>query len=167
MSVQHVDITDPNIHEMKGAAAASANTVPIADGAGGTAFALLGSSNISAASVFNVNKFAFGYSITDINTAGTLLVAFPFACTLTRVTTILHGTIATADEVLTFTNSTGPVAMGTMTITASGSAEGDIDTFTPASNNTFAAGTYCKITNPGDCTNTVRLNLLFEITRTA
>lgn len=163
---EHSAITDPDIHEIKNASTAAINTVPVSDGAGSHSWAKLGASSMSTASIFNTNKFHVTLRIADVATAGTLLLPLPMACTLTRVTTILHGTIATADEVLTLTNSTGPAAIGTITITASGSAEGDIDQLSPASNTAFTANTYLKIANSGASTNTVALTLFFEFTRT-
>lgn len=164
---EHVDIADPNIHEPKGVAAATANTVYVADGAASGSWAKITSSNIDTTSIFNTNKFHIQLRITDISTASFVLVPLPVACTLTRVTTALEGAIATADATITLTNSTGPATIGTITVANSGSAEGDLDSLTPSSNNTFTASTYLKIATNGASTNTVGLNVFLEFTRTA
>ena len=52
MSVQHDAITDPNIHEPKGAATASANTVYVADGAGSGAWGQLDENSLDTASIY-------------------------------------------------------------------------------------------------------------------
>ena len=51
MSIEHVAITDPNIHEPKGAAAAAANTAYFADGVGSGAFAKVDSAKIDTTSL--------------------------------------------------------------------------------------------------------------------
>jgi len=162
---EHVDIVDPEIHEPKGVAAASDNTVMQAS-SGASTWAKVGSSNINTSSIFNTNKYHIYTYLTDVSTADFILVPIPVSSTLTRVTTILHAAITTPDSTVTLTNSTGPATVGTITIAFTGSAEGDIDTLTPASNNTFAAGTYLKIATDGDSGGTAKLGIFLEFTRT-
>jgi hypothetical protein len=164
---EHVDITDPEIHEPKGVAAASANTVYVADGAGSGAWSKVGSSQINTSSIFNTNKYMVFAEIADVSTADSTRIPCPVACTLTRVTTILGATITGADATITVTNSTGPATVGTITVANSGSAEGDIDSLTASSNNTFSAGTYVKVATDGASTNTAKLGIFLEFTRTA
>jgi Mg2+/citrate symporter len=164
---EHADITDPDLHECKGAAAASVNTVPQADGAGSTTWGLIGTANLDTTELFNTNKFQLTVSFPDVSTADTILVSLPFACTLNRATTILNNAITVADAVVTFINSTGPSTIGSVTVAQSGSAEGDKDTLTAAANNSFTAGTHLKITTDGGSTTTAKLLILLEFTRTA
>src|SRR5690606_1381760 len=49
MTIQHEDITDPFIHEPKGAAAASADTVYVANGAGGGTWEKITTDSINTA----------------------------------------------------------------------------------------------------------------------
>lgn len=151
--VEHVSITDPNIHEPKGAAAASAGQVYKADGQGSGEF------------TSNINKFLVSAVIEDISTASSVFVSVPFSCTLNNIKSVLSGAIATSDAAITFTKN-GSDSMGSgITVTQSGSAEGDVDTFDPTSNNTLVANDYVKITTDGASTNTVPLylTLTFEI----
>lgn len=167
MAVEHVNITDPELHEPKGAAAQSANVGIWADGAGSTYWSKVDTNHIDSTSIFTTNKYSIAVMFTDVSTADFILLPCPYACTLNRVTTILHGTIATADDIITVTNSTGPATVGTITVTASGSVEGDRDTLNASSNNTFTAGSYVKIATDGASTNTIKLTVLLEFTRTA
>ncbi len=164
---EHRDLTGASLHENKGADTASADTVLIADGAGGSSFAKLTSANIDTTSVFNTNKYQLTASIADVSTADFVLVPVVKASTLTKVTTILHAAITGTDSTITVTNSVGAVLVGTITITQSGSAEGDTDTLTPASNNTFAAGTYVKIATDGASSTASKLQIVLEFTQTA
>jgi hypothetical protein len=164
---EHRDLTGASLHETKGADSASANTVHVADGIGGTSWAKITSSNLDTTSVFNTNKYQLITDIPDVSTADFVLVPIVKASTLTKVTTILHTALTGANAALTVTNSTGALLIGTITITQSGSAEGDQDTLTPASNNTFTAGSYVKIATDGASSTASRLTIILELTQTA
>jgi hypothetical protein len=84
----------------------------------------------------------------DISTASNLYVPIPYAGTITKIQSVLTAAISGGDAVFTVTNSSGS-SMGTLTITQSGSAAGDVDTLTPSSNNTVTAGTFIKIACAG------------------
>lgn len=163
---EHRNLTGASLHETKGASTASANTVHKADGAGATSWSKLTSVNVDTTSIFNVNKHWLIVNIPDVSTADLVLVPFTTASTLTKATAILHAAITGTDSVLTFTNSTGPSTVGTLTITQSGSAEGSTFTFTPSVNNAFTAATYMKIATDGASSTAVRLTLLLEFTQT-
>lgn len=163
----HKDLTGANLHEPKGAASATANTVYQADGSGSGAWAKIASGNIDTSSIFDTNKFSICVTLPDVSTADFVLVPCPFACTLNRVTTILHAAISAADATVTVTNSTGPATVGTLTIANASSAEGDIDTLSASVNNTFSAGSYVKVATDGGSTDTAKLSVLLEFTRTA
>ena len=166
--VEHSSLTGSSLHEPKGVASATASTLYVADGSGSGSWAKISSGSINtSSSIFNVNKYHVTVEIPDISTADVVLVPCPNACVLNKVTTILHGAIITADSILTLTNSTGPTTIGTITVAFTGSAEGDRDTLSPSSNNTFTAGSYLKIANDGGSANTVRVIVFLEFTRTA
>lgn len=164
---EHRDLTGASLHETIGADSASANTVHVADGLGATSWAKITSSNVDTTSLFNVNKYQLIADIPDVSTADFVLIPITKASTLTKVTTVLHTAITGADAGLTVTNSTGSLLIGTITITQSGSAEGDTDTLTPSSNNTFTAGSYVKIATDGNSSTASRLTIVLELTQTA
>ena len=129
-NVNHSTLTDPYLHEPKGVAAASSGDVYLANGAGSGAWT-------SRQSMLTVQ-------FPDISTASDLYVPIPYAGTITKIQSALTAAISGGDAVFTITNSSGN-SMGTLTITQSGSAAGDVDTLTPSSNNTVTAGTFIKI----------------------
>lgn len=146
--VQHADLTGADLHEPKGVSTAPEGSVYIADGAGTGLWSKVGADNIDETSVLNVNKFSLSVYFADIGTAGSIYIPISEDCALTKVTTALQKAIAGSNTALTVANYSN-TTIGTVTIGFSGSAAGDIDTLIPASNNTFAAGTFLKITSDG------------------
>ena len=71
------------------------------------------------------------------------LTPFAYAGTITAIYTVLRaGAVTTNDAVLTFRIGTTNITTGVITITASGSAAGDVDTCAPSAANVVAAGNY-------------------------
>jgi len=133
-NVNHSTLTDPFLHEPKGVAAASSGDVYLANGSGSGAWT-------SRQSMLTVQ-------FPDISSASNLYVPIPYAGTITKIQSVLTAAISGGDAVFTVTNSSGS-SMGTLTITQSGSAAGDVDILTPSSNNTVTAGTFIKIACAG------------------
>ena len=94
--------------------------------------------------------------IEDVSTAGTTYVPMSMAGVVTRVDTVLGGTIATADAGVSLTTSSDQ-GMANLTIAFSGSGAGDVDSDTSINNDTVSAGTYLKLTTDGASTNAVPL----------
>ena len=69
--------------------------------------------------------FTITLDLTDLSTAENFFLAPPVVCRLVRAETCLYTTLTTGNQVITF--SDGTTTIGTVTITQSGSAEGDID----------------------------------------
>ncbi len=90
----------------------------------------------------------------DISSASNLYVPIPYAGTITKIQSALTAAISGGDAVFTISNSAGS-SMGTLTITQSGSAAGDVDTLAPSSNNTVTASDYIKIACNGGATSHV------------
>lgn len=153
----HSALTGSDLHEPKGVAAATSGQVYVANGAASGAWT----------TGFNLNKGTMNTYWPDVTTADPLYVVFPFACTIDVITTVLgDGALATADEVITVTRN-GSDSLGTITITQSGSAEGNIDTLTPVSNNTLTANQYLRLSNSGASTGTRSCAVTIEYTRTS
>lgn len=152
-NVNHSALTDPYLHEPKGAAAATSGQVYVANGAASGAWA-----NLDAATTYIISGV-----IDDISTAATVYIPTPEAGTVKQVTTVLDGTIATSAVAVVVKNAAA-ATMGTITVNDAGSAAGDIDSVTPASNNTFTANSFVTIATDGASTNTVKLyfSLLVE-----
>jgi hypothetical protein len=94
--------------------------------------------------------------IEDVSTAGTTYVPMSMAGVMTRVDTVLGGTIATSDAGVSLTTSSDQ-GMANLTIAFSGSGAGDVDSDTSINNDTVSAGTYLKLTTDGASTNAVPL----------
>lgn len=160
----HSTLTGSDLHEPKGVSAASINTAYIADGAGSGAWQKIDDDAIDTTSIFNTNKGIVTGVIADVSTASDIMFVFPFDVTITRVTTLLAGAISGADAGITVTK-TGGLSLGTLTITQSGSAEGDVDQLTPASNNVLTPNQWLKVATDGASTDTESLYVTIEYTR--
>lgn len=161
----HATLTGAELHEPKGAESASVNTTYWSNGAGSGTWRKVTASDVDATSIFNVNKDYITVQLADVSTASAVLVPISRACTLSKVTSVINGTIASADSVITVSKS-GGTTIGTFTIAASGSVEGTIDEFTPTINNTLVAGNWVKIATDGASSNTVPVTFLLEFTLT-
>ena len=165
--VAHADLTGSDLHEPKGVASAAAKTVYVATGSGSGAWQKIETDQLDTSSFFNTNTFFLNVSLADVSTASSVWIPIPVACTLVKVTSTLQTAITIADSVLTFFNNAGTSMGSSMTIAFSGSASGDVDTYTPSSNNTFSAGQMMKITTDGGSTTTSVVWFTLEFTRTA
>lgn len=143
---EHVDLTDPELHEPKGVAAATSGTVYVANGSGSGSWAT------------KKGYYTITHHIEDISVAGDHYVPIPKAGTVVNVTSVIEDAIATADLVLTIYNSAA-ASMGTITVTQSGSAAGDVDALAPASNNTVTLNDYVRIASDGGPTAHVSTSL--------
>lgn len=90
--------------------------------------------------------------ITDLSTAGSVFVVAPWAGTVTAIYSAIKNAITVADA--TITAKIGGVAItgGSITVTQSGSAAGDVDSATPTALNTVTAGQAIEIATDGGST---------------
>lgn len=102
--------------------------------------------------------------IADISTASSAYLVAPCKGQISEIRTVLHGTIATADADLTFEiggttikDATTPASAATITVTASGSAAGDVDSVTVALDEdaVFEKGDVLEFITDGASTNTI------------
>lgn len=133
-NVNHSALTDPYLHEPKGAAAASSGDVYVANGSGSGAWT-------SRRSMITAH-------FEDISSSSDIYLPMPYAGTISKIQTVASGAVSGGDVVFTFSDSSGN-SMGTITVTSSGSAAGDVDTLTPTSNNTVTASDYIKVNCDG------------------
>jgi hypothetical protein len=163
--VQHADLTGADLHEPKGADSASVNTVYVADGSGSGTWNKIGSTSIDTTSIKNTNKGKITVEFRDIGTARSIYIPFSEAVTITQITTVVDLAPSTADTILTCYNALA-ASMGTITIAVTGAAAGDVDTLTPASNNTVSANSYMRIATDGGCANTPNAMIQIDYTIT-
>lgn len=154
-NVNHSTLTDPYLHEPKGVASASSGDVYVANGAGSGSW---------TAKETLIELSLEGY-LEDVSAVETVHVPMPFAGTVSKVLTVLEGSIGSADSTVTVKNSAGS-SMGAITITSSGSAAGDVDTLLPSSNNTVTADSFITIESDGASTNSAKLRFVVVLDRT-
>jgi hypothetical protein len=154
-NVNHSTLTDPYLHEPKGAASASSGDVYVANGAGSGAW---------TAKETLIELSLEGY-LENVSAVEKVYVPIPFAGTVVKILTVLEAVISSSNSTVTVKNAAGS-SMGTLTITASGSAAGDVDTLVPASNNTVTADSFITIESDGASTNTAKLRFVVVLDRT-
>lgn len=184
VNVAHSTLTGANLHEPKGAAAASADTVYVANGAGsGTwqqvdpeaslessgaagatdVLASDGASAIEFRTVNNLNKITFTAYIADISTAGNYYVVCPIAGDISAIYSVIDAALGTTNCQLTFFIAGVGVTDSTITITQAGSAAGNVDSAVPTAQKTLTAGQAIRITSDGASTNTVPVRITFVV----
>ena len=154
-NVNHSTLTDPYLHEPKGAASASSGEVYVANGAGSGAW---------TAKETLIELSLEGY-LENVSAVETVYVPIPFAGTVVKILTVLEAVISSSNSTVTVKNAAGS-SMGTLTITASGSAAGDVDTLVPVSNNTVTADSFITVESDGASTNTAKLRFVVVLDRT-
>jgi len=154
-NVNHSSLTDPYLHEPKGVAAAASGEVYVADGSGSGAW---------TAKETLIELSLEGY-LENVSAVETVYVPIPFAGTVVKILTVLEAVISSSNSTVTVKNAAGS-SMGTLTITASGSAAGDIDTLVPVSNNTVTADSFITVESDGASTNTAKLRFVVVLDRT-
>lgn len=160
---QHNALTGASLHEPKGVAAASVDTLYAADGAGSGTHRKVTADSMDKTNVKNVNLVYLTYELVDISTAKSTWLPCPLAGKITRIWSVIDGAIGTADCILTFEIATVLVTNGQITIAFSGSAAGDEDDSTPSALNVLTAGQPLEIITNGASTNVINATLVFEI----
>jgi hypothetical protein len=160
----HKDLPSAELHEAKGiitAATSDAGKIltPSAVTAGTSELRYLKEPEVK-------EKYAYiSLYFPDVANKSDMFLPMNFAGTVKNVKCIIDGTITTADTILTVKVGTTAMTNGTITITASGSAAGDIDSCTPTALNTFTASSYLRVTSDTAGAGTVNATLLFTIER--
>ncbi len=162
MAIQHVDITDPQIHEPKGASAAGANTVYVADGSGSGAWLPIGpaqidmttlaveiQSDIGDGTIDLKGQFLITGVIPDVSAVSSILIALPKNGTVKNASFVLGGAITTANALVNIKNAAGVNMGSNATIAFSGSGKGSQFAWTATGNNVLTAPTWIEVTSDG------------------
>lgn len=162
--IEHKDIPDANLHEPKGAAGASSGEVLQSVGSGATTFAKINTSNIDATSIKNTNEYFLTVTLPDVSAASSVYVPVVVASVFVGATTVLGGAITSADSTVTFVRNDS-ASFGTgITIAYSGSAAGDVDTFTATTNTSVSANGWVRVTSDGGSSTTQPLYVTLRFT---
>lgn len=103
--------------------------------------------------------------IPDVGTAAAIFLMSPVAGVIALISTKLGGALASADATIACKVNAG-TSMGSITITSSGSAVGDLDSLAPTENNTVAVGDWIRLDTDGGGTGPFPLSVSVEITPT-
>lgn len=103
--------------------------------------------------------------LTDVSTASSTWLAFPFDGYIRRFKTILHGAISSGNAAVGLEIGGTNVTGGQVTIAHASSAAGDVDESTCTAANTGAAGTAVEIDTDGGSTNTVSVTCMVEFVK--
>jgi len=148
--VQHNTLSGSELHEPKGIDSASAGEVYVADGSSGGAW----SPRI---------EILTGV-IADVSIAETVYVPIPYSGNVAKIMTVIEGSIATSDATITVKDNAGNT-IGTLTITQSGSAAGDVDSNTTLSNTLVTDDDYITVETDGSSTNNVKAQFAIIVER--
>jgi hypothetical protein len=140
---EHKNLTGADLHEVKGAATAAANTLLQANGAGTATF-------VDVLSTLKArNRITLFTQFTDISTASSEWVASPMAGKVIAIYITLHNGITGSNDIVTAEINGVPLSGLSITITQAGSAAGSTFSGTPSGNNTIAAGQALEIISNG------------------
>lgn len=159
--VAHKDLTDAHLHEPKGVASASVDTVYVADGSGSGTWKKVGVGSVDTTSVKNANREQMFGAFIDIGTAGSRYQVWARPCKVVNIYIIIQTATAGAATVLTFRNDAG-TAMGTVNI-PNGAVAGSTYLLTPVSNNTFLAGNKIQIDTDGGTSTNTNASFTFDL----
>ena len=119
----------------------------------------------TAASAAEHNYRILVTQLADVSTASKAYVASPITGTVKSIYTCLGAAITSVNAAVTMTDCNGSAATA-ITVAYSGSAAGDVDTSSPASNNVLTAGKsfYIETDGASDGTAPLYVTILAEIT---
>ncbi|MBW8308085.1 MAG: hypothetical protein K0M45_00325 [Candidatus Paracaedibacteraceae bacterium] len=102
--------------------------------------------------------------IDDVSTASFSEITVNVAGTISGITAVLGGAIATANDAITFTIGGVAVTNGNITVTQAGSGPGSVFTSTPTAANVLAVGNALRAATNGASDNTVPLYVIYKVT---
>lgn len=152
MTVQHKDITDPNLHEVKGVATALNNSF------------LKASSGVG---VWAFDEDFIDIDIVTLNTVTTYNLIMPHTGTFIKLFSVIDSAFTGADATIQLKIAGVNVTNGMITVTQVGSAAGDIDSATPSALNTATQGQLVSLTVGGGATGNPRCHVSIIFLRTA
>lgn len=161
----HKDLTGTDLHEPKGQAAAAANTLYVADGAGSGTHKKITTSSLDLTNMQNPNTVYVAGVIADVSNPSSIFIPAPEGCTFVSAQMFLGGAITVANSVVSFTRNDGSSFGSTVTITQAGSAEGTAFSFTATLNTTITSPGYVKVATDGASTTTQPLYVICKFTR--
>jgi hypothetical protein len=152
MPATHSTETDPDLHEPKGAASATADTTYHSDGAG--------------TGTWKYPIFTLTVLIDDLSTSDSEYVVVPYDATLVKAYSVIKNAITTPDATISLEANAVAVTNGDITVAFTSSAAGDVDSSTPTANNTVLAGEHIKVITDGASVTTCKTWVTLVLQRT-
>lgn len=112
----------------------------------------------------SLKKIYLTTQIEDISTAGQSYVVSPVNGTITKIYSVLNGSITTADSILTPKINGTAITNGSITVAYTGSSAGHVDSSTPTALNTIIAGEAIEIETDGGSNTNTKVIITIEIT---
>ncbi len=176
MTIQHELITDPKIHEPKGASTAAANTVYRSNGSGSGAWSTLGVASLDVTAIKAdiqtdldsgdlemTGRFFIHAEIPDVSTVDSCVIPIIRDCTVIGARFTLGGAITVADAIVAVKAASGSAMGSNVTVAESGSAKGTSFNFTANANNVLVGPTWMEVTTDGASTGVAKLGILIEL----
>lgn len=176
--IQHSTITDPHIHEPKGASTAGNGTVYVATGTGTGSWSVLGLSSIDYAALaaeiqgdltsgdLDVTGSVYLTTvIADISTAGSVIIPVVDDATVVGAVVTLGGAITVADASISVKNSAGASLGSPVVVPFASSAKGDTYSFTATGNNVLTGPTWIEIETDGASTDAAPLFVTVKLSQ--
>jgi len=163
-NVDHTSLTDTQCHEPKGInSATTADKGKVITPSGTTS----GESvlrKLTHAELLQKQHHVMQV-IGNISAASTVYIAPGISGTLVKATSVIDGALDSSgsDATITFNIDGSASDAATMTIAASGSATGTVDSVTSSANNILTSNSYIAISSDGASTNSVRAAFVLQI----
>lgn len=155
----HASLTGADLHENKGVAAASDNTVATAS-SGTTVWQKITASSIDTATVKNLNRLTLSAQLTDMSTSTAVYVPVPASGTLVSVAVTTQATTTGSDASISILN--GVTTLGTFSVPAGTAGETTNAVITGA----FSSGDSLTVSSAGGSTGTCPLQITLLIALT-
>ena len=124
----------------------------------------LGSVLVTASAV-ELNEYTINVYMPIVCTSGSVYVPVPHAGDITLIQSAIDGILGTGDVTIDPKIATVDITNGDFTITAGGSAAGDVDSSTPTAANAVAVGDAIEIDTDGNCDGTATATFSIVIAR--
>lgn len=155
MAIEHSTLTGSQLHEPKGAAAASVNQVYVSDGTGSGVWTDL------LASIYNRNLFSLGQTFNDLAAAESIYFNVPYKSELVKMTVMLYGTLDVDTTLSIYIG--GVLFADDLTIVAAGSGAGQKKTLLVVTANSIPANTIVEVRGDGAATTSVKGYVQLEL----
>lgn len=180
MTVLHKNLTGADLHEPKGAAGAASGQTYHADGAGSGAWRKSTPSDLDFSSLTNgqyVRVSSGAPAGVDLNNANLIYlncylanaanakdayVVCPQAGEITAIWTVIYDA-CDGNTIITSSIAGVNITDGSVTISAAGSAAGDVDSATPSANNDILAGQAIRFLSDGGATAALPVMITVEV----